>query len=316
MNRLTLNYGLRWERYPFPTRDTGGVSRFDPADGNVYTGGLGGVPLDIGASTGIGQFLPRAGVAYRLNDRTVVRGGYGHAADPKPYINFRDAYPINFAWSHPAVTFNGVTNNFLPVTTLRQGLNQALYGVAPDLNQGIVHLPLGAGTTTFPKDAQRKYIQSWNLTVQRELFSRFSGQIGYVGTRALGQQGFININASAPGTGNAGRPLAPLGIVTDINMIMPFRDATYHALQTEFRGRVATSQFGVVYTLSRAINYQDNDGNPRIQWPGAAELNKGPASYERTHNLQTYWVLDLPFGAGRHWARPVASPASSSEAGR
>jgi hypothetical protein len=301
LNRFTLNYGVRWERYPWPTRDHGGVSRFDPADGNVYTGGVGGVPLDTGASVGIGQFLPRAGMAYRLNDRTVLRAGYGHSADPKPYIDFRNAYPINFAWSHPAITFNGVTNNFIPVTTLRQGLNQALYGVPPDLNQGIIHLPPGAGTTTFPKEDQRKYIQSWNVAVQRELFSRFSGQVAYVGTRALGQQGFININASAPGTGNAGRPLAPLGIVTDINMIMPFGDATYHALQTELHGRIGTSQVGAVYTLSRATNYQDNDANPRIQWPGAKELNKGTAGYDRTHNLQTYWVWDLPFGPNRHW---------------
>ncbi|MGH9763421.1 MAG: TonB-dependent receptor, partial [Blastocatellia bacterium] len=33
--KLTLTYGLRWERYPWPTRDHGGVSRFDPATGDV-----------------------------------------------------------------------------------------------------------------------------------------------------------------------------------------------------------------------------------------------------------------------------------------
>ena len=69
---LTVNYGLRWEYYPWPTRDVGGVSRFDPADGNVYTGGVGGVPLDTGASSGSGQFLPRLGLAYRLDEKTVA----------------------------------------------------------------------------------------------------------------------------------------------------------------------------------------------------------------------------------------------------
>lgn len=309
VDRFTFNYGLRWERYPWPTRDQGGVSRFDPADGTVYTGGIGGVPLDTGAVIGAGLFLPRAGVAYRLNDRTVVRGGYGHSADPKPYIDFRNAYPINFAWSHPAIVFNGATNNFLPVTTLRQGLNEALYGVPPDLNQGIIHLPRGAGTVTYPRVEERKYVQSWNVTVQRELFSRFTGQVGYAGTRAVGQQGYLNINASAPGSGDAGRPLAPLGIVNDITLVAPvtdaaghFLDATYHALQAEFRGRVGTSQVGVAYTLSRAINYQDNDSNPRIQWPAAIQLQKGPAGFNRTHNLQTYWVWDVPLGAGQRWA--------------
>jgi hypothetical protein len=85
-------------------------------------------------------------------------------------------------------------------------------------------------------------------------------------------------------------------------MIRPFGDTTYHALQTELRGRAASAQYGVVYTLSRAINYADNDGNPRIPLFEFKELNRGPAGYDRTHNLQTYWVWDLPFGANRHWA--------------
>ena len=67
--------------------------------------------------------------------------GYGQSADPKPYIDFRNAYPINFAWSHPAVTFNGVTNAFLPVTTLRLGLNEAAFAQRPDLTQGVQRLP-------------------------------------------------------------------------------------------------------------------------------------------------------------------------------
>jgi hypothetical protein len=309
VKRVTLNYGLRWEIYPFPTRGKTGVSRFDPADGNVYTGGVGGVPLDTGASAGHGLFLPRLGLAYRLDPKTVLRTGYGLTADPKPYINFRDSYPINFAWSHPALTFNGATNAFLAVTTLRQGLNQAVFGVPPDLNQGVIRLPPGAGTVTFPKQDLRKSIQSWNVMVQRELFAGFTGQVGYVGSYASGQQGFININASAPGTGNAGRPLSKFGIVNDINMVMPYKPATYQAMQSEFKGRAPNLYFGAVYTLARATNYQDNDGNPRIQLLEFAELNKGPASYDRTHNLQTYWVWDLPLGAGQRWARGAVASA-------
>ncbi|MFL6331964.1 MAG: carboxypeptidase regulatory-like domain-containing protein, partial [Pyrinomonadaceae bacterium] len=47
--RLSLTYGLRWEIYPFPTKDNPGINRFDPATGLVYTGGLTGVPEDTGA---------------------------------------------------------------------------------------------------------------------------------------------------------------------------------------------------------------------------------------------------------------------------
>ena len=80
---------------------------------------MSGVPLDTGAKVGPGQFLPRLGTAWRLGDRTVVRAGYGLSSDPKPFIDFRNSYPISFAWSIPSATFNGANNAFLPVTTLR-----------------------------------------------------------------------------------------------------------------------------------------------------------------------------------------------------
>ena len=91
---VTLTAGLRWEYYGWPNRGGGvGVSRFDPDDGNVYAGGLEGVPLDTGVDLGPGEFLPRIGAAYRLNPQTVVRAGYGQSADPNPYIEFRPRIP-------------------------------------------------------------------------------------------------------------------------------------------------------------------------------------------------------------------------------
>jgi len=295
--KLTLSYGLRWERYPFPTRDDTGVSRFDPDTGLVYNGGLGGVPEDTGASSGHGQFLPRIGIAYRLEEKTVVRAGYGMSADPRPFIDFRNSYPIVNAYAMPQIGGNA----FIPVTTLRQGIINT--AAVPDLTQGTLPLPANTGTTTYPKDAMRKYIQSWNLTVERELPWNFIGQVGYVGTRAVGQMGFININASAPGTGTAGRPLfVRFGLTQDINDILPYMTTTYDAFQTQLTRRLATSVFGVVYTFSKAINFADNDANPRIQFYPDARRNRGPAGYDRPHNLQIYGVWDLPFGRGQRWA--------------
>ncbi len=69
-----------------------------------------------------GQFLPRVGIAFRWNDKTVLRGGYGQSADPRPFQDVRNAFPIANIWSMPAIRFNGVDNAFIPVTTLRQGL--------------------------------------------------------------------------------------------------------------------------------------------------------------------------------------------------
>ncbi len=296
--KFTVNLGVRWEFYPFPTRDWGGVSRFDPSNGLVYIGGAGNTPLDTGANYGHGQLVPRIGLAYRLDNKTVIRSGFGMSVDPRTFVNFRDAYPINYAWEIPANQ-----NPYIPVTTLRLGLQPNLYRTAPDLTQGTIAITGGIGTNTVPKDAMRKYIESWNFVVQRELPSNFVAQAGYVGTRAVGQMTNIAINASAPGTGLAGRPLyQQFGLSANIQEIMPYKTATYDALQTQLTRRWGGSQIGLVYTFSKALNYQDNDAWPGIQWAPAWNLNRGLAGYDRTNNFQTYWVLDAPFGKGHRLA--------------
>jgi hypothetical protein len=295
---VTLTYGLRWEFYPFPTRDHTGVSRFDPEDGLVHIGGLSGEPTDTGAESGTGQFLPRVGIAYRWNDKTVIRGGYGQSADPTTFIEFRNSFPVTNAWAMPQIN----NNAFIPVTTLRQGLINT--STSPDLNAGLIPLPANSGTSTFPRTPMRKEIHSFNVFIERELPGNISGQVGYVGTRAKGQMGFININAGPPGTGQNGRPLfIKFGLTANINSIQPYGDTTYDALQATFKRRVGSSFFGTSYTWSKTINFFDNTlAGPTIQFLPEKQRNKGPASYDRTHNLQSYWVYDLPFGKNQRWA--------------
>ena len=300
--RVTLTYGLRWERFQVPRKDNTGVNLFDPDTGQVFTGGLDGVPFNAGARSGPGQFLPRVGIAFRLNDKTVLRGGYGQSADPRPFQEIRNAFPIANIWSMPAIKFNGADNSFIPVTTLRQGLINS--SSPPNINAGIIPLPSNTGTTTFPKDPRRKEIHSFNFFFERELPWKSTIQAGYVGTRAVDQMGFININAGPPGTGNAGRPLfIRFGLTADINSIQPYGTTTYDGLQVLFQRRWASSQFGTAYTWSRTINFADNDAGPRIQFLPAKQLNRGLASYDRTHNLEVYGVYDLPFGKGQRWAK-------------
>jgi hypothetical protein len=115
--------------------------------------------------------------------------------------------------------------------------------------------------------------------------------------------GFININPSAPGTSDAGRPLINFGINADISSIQPYGNTTYDGLQAQFTRRWASSLLGVSYTWSKTINFADNDGGPRIAYLPEKQRNRGPATYDRTHNLQTYAVYDLPFGKGERWAK-------------
>ena len=54
--KLTVNYGLRWEYYPFATADNGkGVKLFDPNTGNVLIGGFANTPVNKVLEVGDGQ---------------------------------------------------------------------------------------------------------------------------------------------------------------------------------------------------------------------------------------------------------------------
>ena len=59
------------------TRQDRGIELLDLNTFNVKLGGLGGNPTDLGIKVSKTLFAPRLGAAYRLNENTVFRAGYG-----------------------------------------------------------------------------------------------------------------------------------------------------------------------------------------------------------------------------------------------
>ncbi|MGH9847080.1 MAG: TonB-dependent receptor domain-containing protein, partial [Blastocatellia bacterium] len=293
--KLTVNYGMRYEYYPFATRDHRGGERYDPITDKVLIGGVGDTPENAGVDVGAGQLAPRFGLAYRLTEKTVVRAGYGISVDPNSFRNLRDAYPATISSQ-----FSGAST-FQAAGTLKTGIPAV---PVPDLTQGSIVLPAAVGTQTFPADFNRGYIQSFNLTVQRDIGAGFTAQAAYVGSRAIRQTANVNINAAGPGGGNAGRALAKFGRIANINSLMPFNTATYNSLQTQLNRRLNPGAiFGVSYTFSKAIGYADNsDSGLTFHWAPMWERNRALTNFDRTHNLQIFGVYQLPFGQGKKWA--------------
>jgi hypothetical protein len=303
--KLTINYGLRWEYYPIFAHDNYGAVRFDPATDNILIGGEGGVPWDTGATANKKNFAPRFGAAYRLGQKTVIRSGYGISVDPDNMRNQRNAYPsvINEDFS-PLNTYQFVTYAGIPAVSLRNGIPAPSY---PDITVGTIkpsptaslstYLP-STGTTTFPLNMNRGYIQSWNFFIQREFSPTLTAEVGYVGTHAVHVMTAVNINGSAPGTGTAGRQLYPY-ITSDMNSYTPFGSTKYNALQTRLKKRIGNGLIGVSYTFSKALDIGDNGDSPLFRaYPESYSLNKGLSGFDRTNTLQIYHVYQLPFGHG------------------
>jgi hypothetical protein len=288
--KLTVNYGIRFERFPFGTRDHRGFERYDIDTDRVIVGGVGGNPRDTGVNIGFGNWAPRLGLAYRLTDKTVIRAGYGMSVDPISFKNMRDAYPATISSQFTAA------NNFFAAGTLRTGI-PAVSG--PDLSQGTLILPPALQTTTFPTDYRRGYINSLNFTIQRELVGGISLQAGYVGSRAIRQTAIVNANAGVPGGDNAGRYLFRGSRIGTINLFTPFNTANYNSLQTQVTKRYANgANLGFSYTWGKAIGYADNsDSGLTFNFIPMWERNRSVAAFDRTHNASFFGVYDLPFGA-------------------
>jgi hypothetical protein len=128
--------------------------------------------------------------------------------------------------------------------------------------------------------------------------------VGSIGVRPVSAW---NANWAHAGGGNAGRVLNAQfgGNWPDITEIGPYGRSYYDSLQTKLTRRLGHgSSIGVVYTWSKAIDYDDNEENGTLMWsdPTIIQKNRGLAGYDRTNNFEAYWVYGLPFGRGEKWA--------------
>jgi hypothetical protein len=338
--KLTLNYGVRYEFYPVAYRDQTGISRLDPSlpqTANVEIGGVNGNPQNAGVSVPKTNFVPRLGVAYRPNDRLVIRAGGGITTDADSMRYLRDSFPIDQA---PA--FSGAAADTIAINPVNgQALTLAV-GIPnptpPNTSTGFASLPVSGSTNTVPKNFRRGYIESWNLFVQHDLGGQFVMNVGYVGTHQVRQPAGYTLNAAPlpsgstlcmanglynPSTGLTGTCNFAANELINTNagcnsttgytcyntggitMNQPLFSATYNALQTQLTrnaGRLA--QFGLIYTWSHAFDYDDNgagtgSNGTAFSYPVYFKMNRATASYDRTNNLQFWTIYHLPFGAGQ-----------------
>jgi len=304
--RLTLNYGLRYD-YNLPATEA--FSRFSAVDPTLANPGAGNI---LGAYTYFGTgpgrngrkrpqdtykkaFGPRVGFAYSINDKTVLRGGYGIFYQPLKEGSFADQDGLGF-FNKETLT----TANVAPFQ-IDNGVPQILPTFGPftpegqNGNSGVILVPRNSGR---PAD-----IQSWNLDVQRQITKNLVVSVAYVGSKgthlpalniipnqvnpaflSLGSDLTKNAtclsNGTCPSAIAAGVKLPYPGFTGNINQILrPFPqygdfnqednsftpdrtgNSTYNALQVGVEKRFAQGlSFLVSYTVSKNITDADSAG--------------------------------------------------------
>jgi hypothetical protein len=347
--KLTFTYGVRWEYYPFVTHadyegSSFGVPLFNPATGQVVIGGMGSTPLNDGVKT-TPQFVPRLGLAYRLTEKTVIRAGFGMSVDPSNFRDIRDAYPSDLLYSATGVvgssSYSPAGILSLPATgapevcsssALTCTIGTAFTGVpvglqplvSPNLSSGSIPLPNSGTTFTYPTNYRRGYIESYNLTVQRELGAGFNWQIAYVRSLGIRLQEDVPLNYAEPGAGTGGAALAlnqslpnefP-GQTTNWGTITiqgPYGTASYNGMQTQLSRKLGNGGFiAVNYTYSKAIgtaNGDNNDGGLFFAPPAYQYRNRADAGFDQTNNLEILGVEPSPFGKNGHWMKTGVASA-------
>jgi len=290
--KLTLEYGLRWDRFSATTYDDGLMFNWDPASGNIivpqnalskispfYPTNISIVGGKVAPDPDSKNFVPRMGAAYRINDKTVIRGGYGI------FNEFLGSAVRNQGGGPFAVTetyFNSI-NNGVPLFQM------------PD------PFPASGGSADIPSQDASGYpfkttngrIHQFNLTLERQI--RDMGfRLSYIGSRNRGMNYTLEVN----------KPAASLTPFSDdrrpypqfVSASFPRSDgrANYDSLSFAAQRRVGWVTFDAHWTWAHGMLDYANVEDPY-----------GPRLWNRDflakHRVVLNTVWELPFGKGRRY---------------
>jgi Carboxypeptidase regulatory-like domain/TonB dependent receptor len=204
---LTINAGLRWDVSLPSWNGAGYFSTFDP---NVPNPGAGGRPgsLVYAGTSGVGgcisaggsslcrpkiantyynNWQPRLGFAYRLNDKTVLRGGFGITTirggastlmGPEIAANYLTGYQFQQTLISP-------DNGFSVPTQIQPTWDVGIppVGAPPPRTLDVAN---GQGIDYMrPIDGKSGYVQEWNTTVERQFPFKIGVEASYVGSASV-----------------------------------------------------------------------------------------------------------------------------------
>jgi hypothetical protein len=346
--KLTINAGLRWEL-------PGGV-------GERHDRGTVLLPDLINPSTGIRGTLalvnspqwrdrttepalhalisPRLGVAYRLTNNTVVRGGYSL---------FYIAPDMSAASGATSVLPSSSTINSA-ATQANNSQNSVSYTIANPFAGLPINMPVGRswGTANFINSFQAAYanagqslsgpvpttilpyMEQWNLTVGQQFKGQQSIEVGYAGALGIhllpagGTWGMDELDAASakalgagtitPAQASARMPFPAYFNVTNGNA---YNGTTnYNSLQVRYEKRFSSGLITSGYTRSKLIGdadtpatFLDSGADGTAQDYNNIKAERSLLSFSMKNRWVTSYVLNLPFGRGKKFAGNVNGAA-------
>ncbi len=316
--RVTFNFGLRYENQTPWVEKFDRLYGFDPATGNMITAGT-TLPTDLvpavastltivpASQAGYptrslmekdrNNWNPRLGLAVRpfSDATTVVRLGFGV---------YNQVWPGNLALNATGGPWTATQSYFVegnvpsvqfPTPFATTGESSGLFDIA-----GV--------SPIFP--AERTY--QWNASIGRQFWGT-AIDVGYVGTRALNIPYTDDLNLLRPSTTPYDSALRPYQRYNTAALTQTGGSSIYHGFNIQADRRLSKGlSFNANYTWAKALTDTSLGGFSFSPGQNQYErfLERGDDPIIHRHVLRFSYVYQLPFGRGQHFLGNLSGVAN------
>jgi outer membrane receptor protein involved in Fe transport len=316
--KLTLAYGLRADIINPQTLNAAGNGGYLSLEtGQIRTAGVGDTNLAGNVKNKV-NFAPRLGLSYQINDKTVIRAGYGRSYDTGVFgsvfgHSVTQNLPVLAQQQLSQTNIQSVFNLAVgpPRFTNFFGLNAAPNsgGVANTSlpSSGTFFLPNGVFARVLTDKQRLPQIDAYNITLQRQLTKDISLEVAYVGNKGthafIGNGPAANVNqptlqgiTSGLSTDQRKPFFQKFGWTQGIDYFCNCADTRYDSLQIKLTKRF-TDGLSVLthYTIQRAL---DNSGDYFFI---DRSYNRGVNDFDRSRVFVLAETYELPFGRGKEF---------------
>ena len=279
--KLTINYGLRYELPTVPYTVNGFATELNAQQTQLVPTNppAPGFQLTFPQHT---DWAPRFGMAYRVTNNTVVRGGFGIYYNPNQTNSqtFLNGNP-------PFATATTYTSN---PTTPTLSLDNPTGGPAnaPPATPNVI---------TDNWDLKTPRMNQWSFGVEQAVWQNAGLEIQYIGSHSYHlDRSYYNNTPYIPGPGSI-QPRRPNQLFGSIRTIQNDEIANYHAMSISVNQRLWRGvQFSASYTWSHALDVSSDSNN------GGAPMNPynwlgdyGNSNWDLRQRFVVRYLWEIPF---------------------
>jgi hypothetical protein len=297
--RLSLNLGLRYDFITPALEANNAQTNFNPAASGTLTFAKDGSLEDRGlVKADRNNWAPRLGVVYKLDEKTVLRGGWGVFYNLFDRVGSEDQLALNL----PGLVNKTITQTSgSPVFFLRQGFPSGFLNT-PSLDPAAGQLR-AVRLRAVSNDAPKTTTNQASFGVQRELDRGMVLSADFVYTRGSNLATLVNLNQPLPNAaGNNALGALPYPNFGFVEWRAQNGKSEYKGVDIGLDKRFTRGYAaGVAYTIgsskdnaSEQLTTQGSNAFPQNSRDFSGWY--GPSDYDVRHRLQVNYVWNLPLG--------------------